>query len=61
MEKNLYDQIIELAGLPEQDANSFLEKSFHQYGKQIKNGDLDDLRFVLANILQDLILATEEH
>lgn len=61
MEKAPFQQIIELSGLPESDAGRFLTEAFEKRGREIKNGDLEDLRFILADILQDLILATEEH
>lgn len=61
MEKAPFQQIIELSGLPESDAEHFLTEAFEKRGREIKNGDLEDLRFILADILQDLILATEEH
>lgn len=61
MEKAPYSDIIELSGLPEDEAAQFLAKAFSARGRKIQNEDLEDLRFVLADLLQDLILATDEH
>ena len=61
MEKAPFQQVIELSGLPESEASDFLLQAFKQRGLKFEDGDLEDLRLVLADLLQDLILATEDH
>ncbi|MBX2995619.1 MAG: hypothetical protein KF681_12380 [Bdellovibrionaceae bacterium] len=61
MEKAPFKHIIELSGLPEGEASDFLDQAFQKCGLDFQDGNLDDLRSVLADLLQDLILATEEH
>ena len=61
MEKAPFQQVIELSGLPETEASDFLHQAFKKCGLSFQDGDLEDLRSVLADMLQDLILATEEH
>lgn len=61
MEKSPFKRIIELSGLPQDGATDFLNQAFTERGLSMEDADLEDLRGVLADILQDLILQCEEH
>jgi hypothetical protein len=53
-------QVIENSGLPEDYAKDRLERLLQESGFDPKNSGIDEIREVLANLLQDLILETEE-
>ena len=61
MEKAPVRQVIELSGLPQESANDFLMEAFAERGISWNGASLEDLRHVLADLLQDLILQSEEH
>jgi len=56
MEKSSVQQVVELSGLPQNEATDFLSDAFAQRGLNLHEGNLEDLREVLADLLQDLIL-----
>lgn len=60
MEKSSLQQVIELSGLPQDGARDFLREAFVERGLTLENADLNDLRNVLADLLQDLILSTAD-
>jgi hypothetical protein len=52
----LVDEVIELTGLPEDPLSKELEKLLSAAGLESENISLDDLREVLANYLNDVII-----
>ena len=61
MDKAPIQKIIELSGLSQDRMNDFLTKAFNERGMDLESASLEDLRGVLADLLQDLILETNEH
>lgn len=61
MEKTPLKKVIELSGLPQDGATDFLSEAFAARGQSLENADLEDLRGLLEEMLQDLILQSEEH
>lgn len=61
MEKTPLQKVIELSGLPQDGATDFLSEAFAARGVLFENAGLEDLRGLLAEMLQDLILQSEEH
>jgi hypothetical protein len=61
MEKAPIQEIIELSGMPQEGLSEFLANAFSARGLSLENASMDDLRAVLADLLQDLILQSEEH
>lgn len=59
MGAKLLDEVITASGLPEGYAKSRLEKLLFENGFDPDQSGLDEIREVLASLLQDLILATD--
>lgn len=59
MEAQWVDLIIESTGLPKDFARSRLETLLHQAGFDPDHATLEQIREVLADLLQDLILAAD--
>jgi hypothetical protein len=60
MGAKVLDQVIEASGLPEDFAKDKLEKLLFAGGFDPDQAGLEEIREVLSNLLQDLILATED-
>ena len=58
--KELLQQIIALSGLPEDSAQREVEALALKRNKNIDNLTLDDVRYILAMYLQDVLLATKK-
>lgn len=59
MGAKVLNQIIGASGLPEDYARLRLEKLLHEAGFDPDQAGLEEIREVLANLLQDLILASD--
>ncbi len=59
MGAKVLDQVVGASGLPEDYAKLRLEKLLHEAGFDPDQAGLDEIRDVLANLLQDLILASD--
>lgn len=59
MEARMLDLIIESTGLPKDYARKRLETLLHEAGFDPDSATLDQIRIVLADLLQDLILAAD--
>lgn len=60
MGAKILDVVVEKSGLPEDYARDRLEKLLHESGFDPDHAGLEEIREVLANLLQDLILETEK-
>lgn len=58
--QELIQILVELSGLPENLAKNEVEKLAAQRNKSIDSLTLDDLRIILSNYLQDVLLAAKE-
>ena len=59
MGAKVLEQIVSASGLPNDYAKYRLEKLLHESGFDPDQAGLEEIREVLANLLQDLILATD--
>lgn len=59
MEKASVHQVVELSGLPQEPAFEFLAEEFAIRGKNLELATLDDLKDLLVDMLQDLIMETD--
>ncbi len=60
MDQKTIQQVIALSGLPTDGADAFLQVAFEERGLELESANLEDLRLVLADLLQDFILNSEE-
>lgn len=56
MDGNILQQIIALSGLPTHEVSAWLKDAFKARQIDPTSATLDELRLVLADLLQDLIL-----
>lgn len=59
MDGNLLRQLVTLAGLPENEASTWMSQALRERQIDPSNVSLDQIRDVLADLLQDLILSSE--
>lgn len=57
--QELIQILVELSGLPEQLATDEVHKLAAQKNKSVDSLTLDDLRIILSNYLQDVLLAAK--
>lgn len=60
MAEKLFDQVTDATGLPSNLVSTELETLIASAGLDKENLTLDDLRIVLANYVQDVLLAAKE-
>lgn len=61
MGNTLLEVVILATGLPEGEVRSELQTLMAQHGKTAETLTMEDLREMLAEYLQDIILAAKEH
>lgn len=60
MDGNLLNQVVSLSGLPEEQLEPWFVAQIEARGYDPYNLDLEQLREVMVDLLQDLILETDE-
>ena len=60
MDKNLFNQVVELTGLPAHFIKPRLEALLEKKGIEPSAMTMEDLRIVLVDFLQDVILEARE-
>lgn len=60
MDDKLFRQVTEATGLPKEEISNELASLLEAAGFQPENMTLDDLRAVLAEYVQDILLAAKE-
>lgn len=60
MDGNLLNKVVSLAGLPEEHLEPWFKAQVEARGLNPYDLDLEQLRNVMVDMLQDLILQTEE-
>lgn len=56
----LLEMVVLATGLPEGEIRSELQALMHQHGKSAENLTVDDLREIMAEYLQDVLLGAKE-
>ena len=56
----LLEMVVLATGLPEGEIRSELQTLMHQHGKSAENLTVDDLREIMAEYLQDVLLGAKE-